>query len=291
VVQGLSIRELENLSGVKAHTIRIWEKRYNLFNPDRTDTNIRTYSGDDLKKLLNITSVMKQGMKISKVCSLSDEEIIEIIEEIEKQDIENAKEILVNDLIVASLNCDITLFEDTFSKTVKTVGMEETIEGVIYPMLNRIGLLWSVNKLTPAQEHFASQMVRQKLFSAINSLPNKDNGCRILCYLPEAERHEIGLLYAYYLIKKSGNVCVYLGADVPLNGVQECVENAQINMVLTLFMLPRKDEVLLSYLRDIDTHIKVDTIFIGGINQESIKNERFKRINFLEKIDDLRKQL
>lgn len=291
MVQGLSIRELENLSGVKAHTIRIWEKRYNLFNPDRTDTNIRTYSGDDLKKLLNITSVMKQGMKISKVCSLSDEEIIEIIEEIEKQDIENAKEILVNDLIVASLNCDITLFEDTFSKTVKTVGMEETIEGVIYPMLNRIGLLWSVNKLTPAQEHFASQMVRQKLFSAINSLPNKDNGHRILCYLPEAERHEIGLLYAYYLIKKSGNVCVYLGADVPLNGVQECVENAQINMVLILFMLPRKYEVLLSYLRDIDTHIKVDTIFIGGINQESIKNERFKRINFLEKIDDLRRQL
>ena len=288
---GLSIRDLENLSGVKAHTIRIWEKRYNLFDPDRTETNIRSYSNEDLRKLLNIVSVLDSGMKISKATSLTEEELYAEIESLQQENIESAKKIIINELIVATLKCDISGFENIYSKALVDNGMEHTIEQIIYPLLIRIGLMWTVSKLNPAQEHFATQMIRQKLFSAIDLLPNKKSDNKYLLYLPDNEDHEIGLLYAYFLIKRAGSECIYLGPSVPLDDVANCCKIASVTDVLCMFTIPRPDDLMITYLRKMDEFIDKPTIFISGVPHENSDRLPSKRFRLLQKVDDLKNLL
>lgn len=289
--RSLSIRDLENLSGVKAHTIRIWEKRYSIFNPERTATNIRTYSSSDLKKLLNISSVLKHGMKISKACSLSYSELINEIERIESKDIDSATEVYVNQLIVATVNCNNQEFNYHYSKAVNQFGLEHTIEKVAYPMFIRIGLMWSVDRLSPAQEHFATQLIRQKLFTAIDALEVDYSKEAYLLFLPEGENHEVGLLYANYLIKKAGHNCIYLGADVPIDGVKECLENAYVKRALTHFTVIRKPEVLSKYLQLLNEELNSTKVYISGVALNPISVENQQNLVVLEKIDELRKLL
>ena len=291
MIQNLSIRDLENLSGIKAHTIRMWEKRYDIFTPDRTDTNIRTYNHDDLKKLLNISTLLDHGMKISRASSLSSQEMYEEIDRISDIDTSNCNRFLINKLIVATLQCDIYGFNDTCMHLLKTMTVEECTEDVIYPLLKKIGVLWSVNKLYPAQEHFASQMIRQKLFTAIDGLPNGKSNKRFLLYLPDEERHELGLLYAYYLIKKAGHECIYLGADVPLDGVVECVKTSKPTHLLTLFITQRPSDILSDYLSELKTTFPKITVLLAGLGEDSCRIPDCKNLRVLHEIDDLKKQL
>jgi len=285
---GLSIRDLENLSGIKAHTIRIWEKRYNLFDPDRTETNIRNYSNEDLKKLLNIVSVLDNGMKISKATSLSEEELYKEIESLQTENLESAKKIVVNELVVATLQCNIIGFEETYNKAIAQYNIEQAIEEIIYPLLIRIGLMWTVSKLNPAQEHFASQMVRQKLFSAIDKLPNKKSNHKYLLFLADNEDHEIGLLYAYFLIKQAGHECIYLGPSVPLDDVSYCCNIASITDVLCIFTIPRPEEMMHAYLSKMNSSIHTANIHISGVTEEQKANLPEARFNFLHKVIDLK---
>ncbi len=287
----LSIRDLESLSGIKAHTIRIWEKRYGIFSPIRTATNIRTYGSGDLKKLLNIVSVMNNGMKISKASSLSEDELNYEIESLEEEDEDSSNSIVINKLIIATINCDILSFDSLYEKSLFKIGIEQTIENLIYPLLNKIGLLWTVSKLSPAQEHFASQLVRQKLFSAINNLPIVASNINYLLFLPDGENHEIGLLYAYYLIKKSGKQCVYLGINVPLNGILECVENTNTNHLFTMFITPKTKEVLDSYFSKMLELFPTLQINVAGLSQEYVSNSLPKKIHYIQKIEDLKNLL
>lgn len=284
----LSIRDLENLSGIKAHTIRIWEKRYNLFDPDRTETNIRTYSNEDLKKLLNIVSVLDSGMKISKATSLTEEELYAEIESLQSENIEAAKKIIINELIVATLKCDIATFEDIYAKALTENGMDHTVEQIIYPLLIRIGLMWTVSKLNPAQEHFATQMIRQKLFTAIDVLPFQKSDKKYLLYLPDNEDHEIGLLYAYFLIKRAGYECIYLGPSVPLDDVANCVKIAKVSDVLCIFTIPRPEDLMTTYLRKMDELIDCKNLFVSGIQAEIQGNLPGNKFNLLHGVDDLK---
>jgi DNA-binding transcriptional MerR regulator len=288
---GLSIKDLENLSGIKAHTIRMWEKRYNIFEPQRTKTNIRFYDNDDLKKLLNITSILDNGMRISRACQLSQAEINKQILTIQAENIEASKSIVINELIIATLQCNGLAFENTFANYKDTHSFEATIEQILYPLLVRIGLMWTVSKLNPAQEHFAIQLIKQKLFAAINELPNLASKRKFLLYLPEKEDHEIGLLYAYYLIKKSGLQTIYLGPNVPLIDVISCADNSKPTDILCTFTVPRKEETLTTYLDEFVKKMGDKNLLIHTISNHIDEAHYQNKINFLTSLNHLKNLL
>ena len=291
MVTGLSIKDLENLSGIKAHTIRMWEKRYNIFDPSRTKTNIRQYTNDDLRKLLNIASISEHGMKISKISSLSENELNEQIEDLLQENIDAGKKIIINELIVATLKCDGTAFENLYSNYIGEHGLEKALEDIIHPMLVRIGLMWTVSKLNPSQEHFASQLVKQKLFSAINTIPTVTQKEKYVLFLPDGESHEIGLLYAYFLIKKAGNECIYLGASVPLNDVNECSANANATNIICAFTLPRRPETIKNYLLKLSDKFQNKKVLVHGVNKEISEAISLPNITFLNNIQELKNLL
>ena len=213
-----TIKDLENLSGIKAHTLRIWEQRYHFLKPSRTHTNIRYYSNEDLKMILNIAILNKYGYKISHIDKMSEVQINEKI--LSLNQMEAQQERIVNDLIKNMVDLDIQSFEDTLDRFILVKGIEKAITQIIFPFLEKIGILWMTNHINPAQEHLVTNLIRQKLIVGIETVSvtvklNKS----ILLFLPEGEHHELGLLFMYYLLKKRGADVIYLGTNVPLKDV------------------------------------------------------------------------
>lgn len=214
-----TIKDLENLSGIKAHTIRIWEQRYNFLKPNRTDTNIRYYCNQELKRVLNISLLNKCGYKISHISRMSEEELRSRI--IALTDQEACQERLVNELIALMIDLDIEEFESVLDRYILARGIEKSITQIIFPFLHRIGILWLTNHINPAQEHLVSNVIRQKLIVGIEGTHVARRSERlVLLFLPEGEHHELGLLYVYYLLKSHGVGTLYLGADLPLADVE-----------------------------------------------------------------------
>lgn len=212
-----SIKDLENLSGVKAHTIRIWEKRYNVLQPMRTDTNIRYYDTTALQKLLNITLLHNHGYKISKISKLDDAKIPAMVNDIVSQ--KSAGLHAVNAFKVAMMRFDQALFIETYDRLLAEKTFPEIFYEAILPLMEEIGLLWQTGTITPAQEHFISNLVRQKILINTEKLqaiaPTRQKV--FVLYLPEGEIHEIGLMYLNYEILRQGYKAIYLGANVPLS--------------------------------------------------------------------------
>ena len=214
-----TIKDLENLSGIKAHTIRIWEQRYNFLKPNRTDTNIRYYCNQELKTLLNISLLNKYGYKISHINKMSGEElktrIFSLPDRIAQQ------ERLVNELIAYMIELDIECFEKVLDGFILTKGIDKAITQIVFPFLHRIGVLWMTNHINPAQEHLVTNIIRQKLIVGIEgAMTHRRTNKTVLLFLPEGEHHELGLLYVYYLLKTQGVGVLYLGADMPLQDVE-----------------------------------------------------------------------
>lgn len=218
-MNAFTIKDLENLSGIKAHTIRIWEQRYSFLNPQRTETNIRYYSNDELQKLLNIALLNKYGYKISHIDRMTAEEMNEKI--ITLSQAQAQQERIINELIQCMVKVKITEFEAILDNYIRNTGIEKTITNIIFPFLERIGILWLTNHINPAQEHLVTNVIRQKLIVGIDSShsPIRD-GKTILLFLPEGEHHELGLLFMYYLLKSRGLKVLYLGANIPLKDVE-----------------------------------------------------------------------
>lgn len=214
-----SIKDLERLSGIKAHTLRIWEKRYGVINPERTDTNIRYYTDDELKKVLNIAILNNYGIKISKIVGLTAEQLHQKVIEISNEEV--SEQVQVESLVVAMMEMDEARFEKILANCTIRLGFEQTILKVVYPFFKKVGVLWQTGSINPAQEHFMSNLIRQKLIVAIDSqgLMAKEDCKKFLLFLPEGELHEIGLLFYNYLIQKAGHKVVYLGQSVPLKDV------------------------------------------------------------------------
>lgn len=218
-MNSFTIKDLENLSGIKAHTIRIWEQRYAFLKPQRTDTNIRVYSCDELKTVLNIALLNKYGFKISHINKMSDDEISQKL--VSLTDIQAQQEKLINDLVGNMIDMDVDGFERTLNKYIQAKGIERTIHHLIFPFLERIGILWQTNHINPAQEHLVTNIIRQKIMVGIdNTDPVISSSKTVLLFLPEGEHHELGLLYMYYLLKGRGVRVLYLGANVPNKDVQ-----------------------------------------------------------------------
>jgi DNA-binding transcriptional MerR regulator len=212
-----SIKDLEQLSGIKAHTLRIWEQRYDMLKPDRTDTNIRTYTDEDLKLVLNIALLKEHGYKISAIAGMSNEAVCQEVLHVSEKKLSCPDQI--HALTLAMLDLDEERFEKIISTNTLQVGFEQTMIQVIFPFLNRIGTLWLSNSIGIAQEHFISSLIRQKIIVAIDGqLPvRKEGGKKFLLYLPAGELHEIGLLFANYLIRSRNHKVVYFGQNLPFD--------------------------------------------------------------------------
>jgi len=213
-----TIKDLENLSGIKAHTIRIWEQRYSFLKPARTGTNIRFYSNDELKKLLNVALLNKFGFKISHIDKMNEGEIREKI--LSLNQMEAQQERIVNTLIQNMVDLDMESFEEVLDNFITARGIEKTILQIIFPYLEKIGILWLTNHINPAQEHLVTNIIRQKLIVGIESInTNIKINKTVLLFLPEGEYHELGLLFMNYLLKSKGVCTIYLGCSIPLSDV------------------------------------------------------------------------
>jgi MerR family transcriptional regulator, light-induced transcriptional regulator len=218
-----TIKDLENLSGIKAHTIRMWEQRYNFLKPQRTDTNIRYYSNEDLKMILNIALLNKCGYKLCHLDRMQPDEICARI--LSLSDKLAVQERIVNDMVKQMVELETDKFEAIVNKYIQTHGIEKTVHEIIFPYLEKIGILWQTGHIMPAQEHFVSNIIRQKLIVAIDSaIPEQQSTKKAVLFLPEGEHHELGLLFLYYLLKRRGIKVTYLGANVPIGDVENVVE-------------------------------------------------------------------
>lgn len=218
-----TIKELETLSGIKAHTIRIWEQRYQFLKPSRTTTNIRRYNNEELKTLLTVALLNKYGYKISRIDEMPPEKRTEAALQLNEPDAR--QEFIINELIGCMIDLNSIEFEKLLNKQIAEHGIEETVTGVIFTFLERVGILWQTNRLRPVQEHITTAIIRQKLIHGIEGLPFPSNDSPLfVLFLPEGEFHELGLLYVHYLLRKNGLAALYLGANVPLKDLEYVVE-------------------------------------------------------------------
>lgn len=267
-----TIKDLESLSGIKAHTIRIWEQRYSFLKPQRTDTNIRVYSCEELKTVLNIALLNKYGFKISHIDKMNHEEINQKL--ISLTDAQAIQEKLINEMVGHMIDMDADRFEAVLTKYIRAKGIDRTIHHLIFPYLERIGILWQTNHINPAQEHLVTNIIRQKLLVGIdNCEPAIQGSSKILLFLPEGEHHELALLYMHFLLKSRGVQVIYLGANVPYKDVAFVVHAKNPQQLYThITCLPgnQKVERYLNQLRELVPNIPF--IVSGQIAQASHKN-------------------
>jgi len=238
-----SVAQVEALTGIKAHTLRIWERRYDFLTPERTATNIRVYSDDQLKKLLNFGILVKNGHRVSKLGKMTDEEVyLEVTKVLADPSSEMNDE--MKGLTLCMLEMNEEEFDDIFERQVMRRGFLKTITEVIYPFLQYVGVLWTTNKAMVAQEHYISNLIRQKLISAIErlALPPKD-APSIVFFLLEGEEHEIGLLLASFMAKSMGWKIYYLGQAVPLVNIKKVIDIAEPNLIMSMFVTPKTHKI------------------------------------------------
>jgi len=251
MVGNYSIKDIERISGIKAHTLRIWEKRYGIIEPKRTETNIRFYTNEELKKILNISILNNYGIKISKIVGLSGEELHRKVIEISTEEVEESLQI--ESLVIAMVEVDESRFEKILANCTLRLGFEQTVLNIIYPFFKKVGILWQAGAINPAQEHFISNLIRQKLIVAIDSqgMMVKEGAKRFLLFLPEGELHELGLLFYSYLIQKAGHKVIYLGQSVPLADVAKVNDYNPADFIITATMSMSAGEVLNKLLQNV----------------------------------------
>jgi MerR family transcriptional regulator, light-induced transcriptional regulator len=282
-----SIRDIENLTGIKAHTLRIWEQRYGILQPKRTPTNIRFYDALDLKTALRISLLNQYGYKISRIHRMGDEEMNNLISKI--NDSEFRLQLLVNELLEATLAIDIDHFEELVDLYLKKYGIEQTIEQLVFNFLEKIGIMWMTDRIFPAQEHLISHVIYRKLALAIEQLPKYEHTSpAVLLFLPEGEIHDIGLMYINYLLKKHKKKTIYLGPNTPFNDV-ELVHNAKMPEYLYVHLTSVTTEFDCSkYLHRLSSTFPNSTIYASGGMLKHHKVQPKSNLKFLHTLHDAR---
>ena len=291
-----TIKDLENFSGIKAHTIRIWEKRYKILEPNRTESNIRYYDINNLQKLLNIALLNANGLKISKIAELPESKLNASVREfVAKNGVDTQAS---NSLKLAMLNFDENLFNVTYNNLIAQSSLRTVFKDVFLPFLNEIGLLWQVNSITPAHEHFISNLVKQKIHINIErlQLSSPTNYDKIfVLYLPMNEIHELGLLYLHFELLLHGYQSIYLGQSVPvanLNDVQKVYNN--ICFISYLTVEPSRISIE-EYIQDVNDTVLLNTdseLWLLGRKLNEIEQQTtFSNVKTFENIDFLLKQL
>jgi MerR family transcriptional regulator, light-induced transcriptional regulator len=286
-----SIKDLERLSGIKAHTIRIWEQRYNLLSPSRTDTNIRLYTDAELKLLLNVASLLKSGCKISHLSKMSNAEISEKISLILKQPSSEDQYLVTqsDNLIIAMLELNDKLFDSVIKESSIKYGFEKTMLHVIIPFLYKVGIMWRTGEVGVIQEHFISNLIRRKMILAIEEVGNKKNTSEetFLLFLPEGELHELGLLFSHYLIKSNGRKVIYLGQTVPIEDVIKFCKEFNPKYLLTFFTAAYNPETIEKYLLELANNSNNTTLLVAGNQLKEVSFQHSDRVLLLNTPQDL----
>lgn len=229
-----SIKDLEKLSGIKAHTLRIWEQRYGIIEPSRTNSNIRYYRDEDLKFILNISLLNKNGIKISKIARMSKEEIAEKVAAISEINFEYGTQL--DALTISMIEMDEYKFDRIVSTNIQQLGFERTMLEIIYPFLDKLSILWLTGSINPVQENFMSYLIRQKIIVAIDKEPlMSSNGApKFLIYLPEGEKQELSMLFMHYLLKSRRNQVIYIGQDITLADLRDACNIHHPDYIFTM---------------------------------------------------------
>jgi len=277
-----SIKNLENISGIKAHTLRIWEKRYNLLEPERTDTNIRRYSLDSLKTLLNVTLLYNHGFKISKIASLSEDEIPDLVRNIALKS--NSEQVSINAFKLAMINFDCELFDNNYDEILQHHNFEYVFIDIFMPLMKELGILWQTGAISPTHEHFITNLVKQKIHVQTELLQRtttfKEDQPIFALFLPENEIHELGILYLNYLILSKGYRTIFLGQSLQTSSLETLYTyNTTFNFVTYITVEPNKDDIM-PYLNDFHEKLlsKTDSkLIIFGPQQLEIDTETLPR--------------
>ncbi len=282
-----SIKELEKLSGIKAHTIRIWEKRHQIIAPERTKTNIRFYSDDDLKKIINVSVLNNNGVKISKIVKLSLAEINQHVANLSET--KNDIDIYIEQMIVAMIDMEEETFEKLLGSLTLKFGFEKTMLEIVYPFMEKIGVLWLTDNITPAQEHFISHLIRQKIIVAIDALPLAPKTERkAVLFLPENELHELGLLFYHYVVKKLGIRTYYLGQTVPHKSLKSASEEHKPDLVITALTAGPKPSEMGKYLNQLSVDLPNAQILVTGYALKKAAVEPPKNVSLFSNVLDLK---
>ena len=280
-----TIKDLENFSGIKAHTIRIWEKRYNLFQPKRTDSNIRYYDMNSLLKLLNVSLLYNNGVKISKIAILSEAKMeLSVKELVFKEGFESNA---LNSFKLAMLNFDEALFNQTYNSLISQTSFRTIFTEIFIPFLNEIGILWQVHTITPAHEHFITNLIKQKILINLEKLqflqPNKSSR-KFVLYLPMNEIHELGLLYLHFELLFHGYHSIYLGQSVPVENLNDLQKIFSDVCFVTYLTVEPSKESIEDYLQTVNSEVLQntnDTLWVLGsklaqFDSDSFKNDKIK---------------
>jgi len=285
-MNAFTIKDLENLSGIKAHTIRIWEQRYAFIKPQRTQTNIRYYTNDELKKILNISLLNKYGYKISHINKMSENEIQEKI--ISLYNLQAQQERVVNEMIQCMVDMNMDSFEDILDNYITVRGFDKAITQIIFPFLERIGILWLTNHINPAQEHLVTNIIRQKLITGIETVfTHITTNKLVLLFLPEGEHHELGLLYICYLLKSRGIKTLYLGADVPVSDLEFVCKFKKPDYLYTHLTSATGNFNLDKFLHQVQLRLEHFPLVISGQLTASYKKQLPQKVSFKTSLQEV----
>ncbi len=261
-----NIKDLELYSGVKAHTIRMWEKRYNLLHPMRTETNIRVYDEESLKKLINVATLRKSGYKISELAKYSDEKILEQVLLLSNGSEKYQQ--TINNMICAMIELDDAKFKKIMSDSFLNIGFEETFLKIIHPFIKQLELLWQTNNIKLIHRYFVCNILRQRLIVAIDGVmvSNKSNANRFILYLPQNELKELKLLFYSYILKKYGHKVIYLGQNVHISELIEILKTKTPDYSLTYFSDIKNKDVIKDYLTTIAHQFNQQQFLFSGID-------------------------
>lgn len=282
-----SIKDLEHLSGIKAHTLRIWEQRYNIIRPKRTETNIRYYDDIDLKLVLNISLLKEHGFKISEIAQMSETAMHQEVRALTEKNERYCDQ--VQALTLAMIDLDEDHFEKVIATNVLKHGFEHTMMHIIYPFLIKIGILWQTGAINPAQEHFISNLIRQKLIVAIDGqvLKRREKAKKYMLFLPEGELHEISLLFANYLLRSRQNKVVYLGQSLPLHDLEAAFEVHKPDYLLTIIISTPGPEEVQAFLNTLSNKFSPTKIITSGYQVTSQQLDIPSNVILINRIEEL----
>jgi DNA-binding transcriptional MerR regulator len=286
-VNRFSIKDIETITGIKSHTLRIWEQRYDLLQTKRSDTNIRYYDDEDLKFLLNVAALIDVGHKISKVAKLSHEEMAETVAQLVK--VEGNCSSHIQSITQATINLDEEAFEQAWKIARKKLGFEQAMLKVVYPFLTSLGIMWQTGAINPAQEHFATSLIKQHLIVAISEIkPIKNpDAKRFLLFLPEMEFHEIGLLFAHYLVKSHAHHVLYLGQNLNVHYVKEVCDAYKPDFIMSILTNNVQEEEIQRRIQNFITLFPENKVLITGNAVKGHNISEMENIIPLENVTDL----
>jgi MerR family transcriptional regulator, light-induced transcriptional regulator len=282
-----TIKDIENLSGIKAHTIRIWEQRYSFLKPRRSDTNIRYYSNDELRTILNIALLNKYGYKISHIDQMSRDTMSERV--LSLTDAGAKENVTVNQMLESMVAFDVEHFEHIINNCISTGGIEKTISEIIFRFLDKVGILWLTGHVNPAQERLVSNVIRQKIIAGIDALPTKTTSSAKVClFLPAGEYHEIALLFVAFLLKKKGIPVIYLGANIPFDELKSVTSVKKPALLYTHITAPGESFNLDRFLSTLRKEFRKYPSIISGRATHSYIKKIPPKISFKKSLTEVR---